>query len=388
MLQLGRQGQLYVVKEAQYGVHPGHVAADALRHINVSPTYDPKNKRHSPEKKQSPGRVARFEGRETGALNTLEALIRPSGTINILPEADEIFEAAFGSKTNVTLATTFSAGATVNGGTVVSSGTLAKHDAVLITCPDGKRRLRFLTADPAANVLAWAPALPTGQAPATGASCKGCLTYKLTTALAISLAISHYLKKTDQSAGFKRGILGLGIDRLGLSFDANEEPRFTVSGPMKTQTTSTTPAQPAGFTSVGGNPPPGTVSELYIGDAAAKYLRMQLDLTNALKVRNDESGTTAASELYRVGYREISMGLDTRAEDEALIYDAAEAGTELAAMAQHGFTEGNIHGFRAPRIEFKVPDTDAGDEEVNWAFQGMLLESADGANDELLFAFA
>lgn len=388
MLNIGRQGQLYVVKESQYGVHPGHAAADAIRHLNFSPTYDPKNRRHSAEKKDSPGRAVRFDSREVATLDTLEALIRPSGTINTAPEADEIFEAAFGSKTNVTLATTFSAGGTESGGTVVSAAGLVKGDGVLITCPDGKRRLRWLTADPAGNVLAWAPALPAGQAPANGAACKGTLTYKLTTPLAISLAVSHYLKKTDQSAGFMRGILGWGVDTFSLSFDANEEPRFTAGGPAKTQTTGTTPAQPGAFTTVGGNPPSGLVSELYIDDTLAKYLKLQIDLTNALTLRNDESGASAATEVYRAGRRDIAIGVDMRVEDEALLYDPAEAGTNVGLTAQHGFTEGSIHGFRVPIFEVKVPPTDDGEEALTWPFKGMALESVDGANDELLFSFA
>lgn len=387
MLELGRLGQLYVVKESAFGVHPGHAATDAVRHQAFSPTYDPKNRRHSTERKQSPGRVVRFDGRETASLDTLEALIRPSGTLNTAPEADEIFEAAFGSKTNVSLATTFNAGATTTGGTVASAGTLAVNDAVLITCQDGKRRVRFLTAV-AGAVLTWAPALPTGQQPATGAACKGVLTYKLTSALAISLAVSHYLKKSDMSAGFKRGILGWGIDTFSLVFDANEEPRFQAGGPAKTQTTSTTPAQPAGFTTVGGNPPSGLVSETLIGDTAIKYLKLQIDLTNAVKLRNDESGASAATELYRAGRRDIAVGVDTRVEDEAVIHDPAEAGTNVALTAQHGFTEGMIHAVRLPIVEFKVPTADDGEEELTWPFKGMALESADGANDELLFAFA
>jgi hypothetical protein len=386
MLQIGRQGQLYVVQEASYGVHPGHAATDAVRHVNFNPTYDPKNKRHSPEKKQSPGRVVRFDGRET-AEATLEALIRPSGTLNTVPEADEIFEAAFGSKTNVILATTFNAGATVSNGTLASGAGLQVNDALLVTCPDGKRRVRFLTSV-AGNDVTWGPDLPAGQAPATGAAAKGCLTYKLTTALAIALAVSHYLKKTDQTAGFKRGIVGWALNQLSLAFDANEEPRFTASGPAKTQTTSTTPAQPGGFTTVGGNPPSGLLSEFLLGDQAAKYLSIQLDLGNAMKLRNDENGASAATEAYRVGYREVTVGFNTRAEDEALAYDLAESGDVVGVFAQHGFTEGNIHAFRAPTVEFKVPSTDDGDEEVNWAFSGMALESADGANDELVFAFA
>jgi hypothetical protein len=387
MLHLGRLGQIYVVKEGAYGTHPGHASADALRHINFGYGYD--STVNSPEKKQSPGRAVRFARRETANLAVLEALVRPSGTIAIAPEADEVFEAAFGAKTNPALTTTMTAGATLGGGTLTSGAGLAFGDAILITCPDGIKRMRFLTAiNTGTGVATWLPTLPAGQIPAAAAAVKSAITYKLTSALAISLAISHYLKKTDLSAGFKRGGLGVGIDKLVLMFDANEEARFQASGPAKTQTTNTTPAPPAAFTTVGGNPPSGLTSDLLIGNTAAKFLKLQLELTNGLRVRNNENGTASAQELYRGGFRDLVCGIDMRVEDETLIYDAAEAGTNLGVMLQQGFTEGNIVALRAPQVEFKVPDTDDGDEEVNWPFKGMPLESADGANDELYFAFA
>jgi hypothetical protein len=382
MLQIGRQGQLYVVREVSYGVHPTHAAADAVRHLNFLPTFDPKNKADSAEKKTSPGRAVRFDRKESATLNTLEALIRPSGTLNTVPEADEIFEAVFGAKTNVTLSTTVSSGGTTTGATVASAGTLAINDFVEIT-RGGVRYLRRLTAV-AGAVLTWTPALPT--AVQNGEAVKGCLTYKLTTALAISLAISHYLKKTDQTAGFKRGLLGAGMDRFTAMFDANEEARFTVSGPAKTQTTGATPAQPGAFTTVGGNPPSGLTAELVIGSTTAKFLKAQAEITNGLKVRNDESGQTSATELYRAGRRDLVLGLDMRAEDEALIYDTAETGGVVPVHLQQGAAEGAMFAFQWPNVEFKVPDTDDPDEEVNWPFKGKPLESADGANDECFFA--
>lgn len=383
MLQLGRFGQVYVVAESAFATHPGHASADAVRHINFQASYDPKNKRHSPEKKQSPGRVVRFDGRETAALTALECLLRPSGTLNTLPEASEIIEAAFGSKTNTALSTTIASGAAVGGCTLTSGAGLAVGDFLSVVVSSVKYAVRLTSV--AGAVVAWAPNLP--SAPSVGAVVKCGITYKLTTALALSLSISHYLKKTDASAGFKRGLLGVGIDKLSLMFDANEEARFTASGPAKTQTTGSTPAAPGAFTTVGGNPPSGMTSRLVIGTATeAKFLKLQAELNNGLKVRNDESATSAATELFRVGRRDITLGLDMRLEDETLIYDQAEAGTNLAVFLQQGFTEGNILALALPQVEFKVPDTDDGDEEVNWPFKGMALESADGANDEAYLA--
>src|SRR6185295_2501900 len=187
-LQLGRQGQLYAVAESTFGTVPAFASADAIRHLNVGFSFDPKNRVHSAEKKTSPGRFVRFDRREIASW-TLEALLRPSGTLNTLPEASEIFEAAFGSKTNLTLSTTVASGGTVNGCVLTSAtGVVAGTTSLLITCPDGKKRVRTVATLVSATVT-WTPALPTGQVPANGAAVKGCTTYNLSTVLTASLAI-------------------------------------------------------------------------------------------------------------------------------------------------------------------------------------------------------
>ena len=394
MLEIGRTGQLYVVAEGTYATHPTHASADAVRHINFKPTLDPKNKRHSAEKKSTPGRAVRFDGRVSAAWD-LSALLRPSGTLNTLPEASEILEAAFGTKQNITLSTTVNAGTGAVGGATLGSTTgLLVGQGVLITCPDGKKRVRRILTLPGANVVTWAPNLPAGQQPADAAAVKGLITYRLSTALALSLSISHYLKKTDAStAGMKRGILGGVVDKFVLTFDANGEAQFQASGPAANMTTGTTPAQPGAFTTVGGNPPSGfSLSELAIGNTTTvKWKKVMFDMSNSMKLRNDEGGsgiTGIATEAYRVGYRDVAVGLDMHVEDETLVYDATEAGTNVALMLQHGFTEGMIHALSLPQVEFKVPDQDDTDDEHQWGFKGMALESADGQNDEAFLYIA
>lgn len=376
-LQIGRKGQTYAKKEASYGVEETLAAANALRHIDLGFGFDPFNRVTSPEKKLSPGPVARFDRKQSAELSTLVALLRPSGTLNTVPEVDPILEAAFGTKTNITLATTVSAtpAPTTTGATVASAGTLAVGDMVLIEVT-GQTGLfvRKLTAV-SGTALTWAPALP--AAPATGDDLKGGITFKLTTALAVSLTIAHYLDN------FNRELLGVGVNSLELSFDANEEPRLTASGPAANQRTGTTQAKPGAFTTVGGNPPSGLVGELLIDDTKYKFKSLSISIANALAVRNQEYGVNAPTELYRNGRREISVSLEAFAETEATLYDLAEAGTRSSLLSQTGRTEGNIIGLYLPKVDWKVPGTDDPDEEVNWSFEGMALETADAKNDEL-----
>lgn len=387
-LELGRLGRLYAGLHSSYGDTPSPASTDALRHIMFLASGDPTNRRNSAEKQASPLHHVRFNGRETAALRQLTALLRPSGTLNTLPEASEVLEAAFGAKTNVTLATTVASSPTTTGATLTSASGLAANDFVLITCQDGVKRARRLTAaNTGTGAVTWAPAL--AQAPATGAAVKAGIKYHMTTGLALSLWFAHYGLKTDGStAGFKRLLKGAAVERFSLNLDATEEAQFTVSGPAQSLIT-TVPSKPAAFTSVGSNPPPGWQTELWIGSTAQKFIKATIDVNTGVRLRNNEAGagsSNAATEAYRATRADISLGLDCRVEDESIIYDNAEAGTNLSVFFQLGFTEGNIIAVALPQVEFKVPDTGDEDEEVNWPFRGMGLGSSDSALDGLFLA--
>lgn len=376
---IGRKGQVFLKKEAAYGTEETLTATEALRHIEVAFGFNPYNRITSPEKKQSPGPVNRFDRKKTAELGNLVALMRPSGVLGTLPEIDPLLEAALGSVVDASAVdTTFSGTPTTTTGSVDAVGALAKGDAVLIgTSHTDSPHVRILTAVSGSD-LTWAPALP--AAPVAADTCKGGLTYKLTTDLAVSLTIAHYV------GAMKRELLGVGIDQLTVTIDANEEPRISAAGPAASQLSGTAQAKPASFTSVGGNPPSGLIGELVIDGTAYLFKTLEVAITNALVVRNQEYGVNTPTEVYRQGRREISLSLETFAETEATLYDKAEAGTNVTLLKQTGRTEGNIVAVYCPRVEFTVPEQDDPDEEVNWSFSGVALESADGQNDELTIA--
>ena len=376
---IGRKGQVYLKKEAAYGVEETLVAANALRHIEVGFGFDPFNRVTSPEKKQSPGPANRFDRKKSAELSTIVGLLRPSGTLNTLPEIDPVLEAGFGSLTNVTLDTTVASAPTTTGATVASAGALAVGDAVLLTVTgEAGPFVRILTAVSGA-ALTWAPALPAAQT--VGDAVKGGITYELATDLAIALTIAHYVPN-----GRNRELLGVGINQLTVGLDPNEEPRISASGPAKEQLSkANVQAQPGAFTTVGGNPPPGHIGELFIDGTLYKHTTGEISIANGLAVRNQELGVNAATELYRQGRREISLSLESFLGDEAL-YDLAEAGTNATFLHQTGKTEGNIVAVYAPKVEWKVPEQDDAEEELKWSFSGMALESVDGANDEISLA--
>lgn len=383
-VQIGRIGQAYVKEEATYGTVPSLTAAEAFRHKALTfPGSDVKNKRSIIEKKASPFTMTqqRTDQRTTAGFN-LNAILRPSGTINTLPEISPFLKAALGSVVNTALSTTVGAASgAVGGATLASAAGMAVGNALLITCPDGKKRVRRITAvNTGTGVTTWSPNLPAGQAPADGAAVKAGTAYKLTSALALSLSIAHYLKNTDASAGLSRVVSGAVVEKLALNFDANDDPMLTISGPAKLLDATNAPAQPGGFTMVGSQPPSGITGEFLFGNTAAKIMKLGIDLSTGIKLRSESYGYSSAEEAYRAGRAEIGCTIDMRTESQTL-YDLAVAGTNTGIFLQTGFTEGNIIAIHMPAVEFAVPDTDDPDDEVNFPFKGMALESSDGALD-------
>lgn len=388
-VQIGRIGQMYPKKETTFGTVPALASTNACRHKSITfPGSDVKNKRQIMERQQSPFALAtQMTDQRTTAGFNFQGVLRPSGTINTVPEVDPFLECGFGAKVNTALATTVSVGTgTVGGATLVSGAGLAVGGALLITCPDGKKRVRQIVTV-AGGVVTWAPNLPTGQQPADGAAVKAALVYKFTQQNLLSLSIAHYLKNTDGTAGLSRVISGAIVDKLQVNFDANDDPMLTCSGPGKLLDAAAAPAQPAGFTMVGSQPPSGLVGELVVANTVTKFMKAGFDLSNALKLRAESYGYSSAEEAYRVGRAEIGVDLQMRAETQTL-YDLAVAGTNTGILVQTGYTEGNIIAVRAPNVLFTVPDTDDADEEVSFPFKGKALESTDGAYDAMVLILA
>jgi hypothetical protein len=406
-LKSGRKGRLYIVEEAGtlggngagYGqVQDGasgsnslSAAARVMRHIDFKATYDPFGRVNSTEKKNSPGQVVDFDRRATASLDTLAGLLRPSGTLGTVPECAPVLKAAFGSVSNVTLATTvMNNGAdsevdpTTTAITVDDATGLAAGQFISVVV-SAKKYVRLITAVAAGNGaapikrLTIAPALP--SAPAVDAVVKAGITYKLTTDLAISLAALYCLPS------WRREVRGIGIDKFSLTLDANSEPSFTASGPaQKELTDAAAVADPTTKTEVGGNPPSGIVGDTLIASTSYLMKKAQFEITNSLKVRNEEYGSNSdtgeASEVFREGRRMIAINLDAFAETPATLHDFAIAGTRKSFFNQTGRTEGNIVVLYLPIVYWKVPDTTAGEGPTDWAFKGEARESADDANDE------
>jgi hypothetical protein len=383
-LSISRQGQAFAKIEASFGVSETLAASNAIRHMSIALDVDNFNRENVNEKKVSPGAsLANRATRRKSADWSLEALLRMGGVVNTAPELDPILVAGFGQKTSRVLATTVASGGTLTGATLTSAGTLAVGDPVLITCPDGRKRVRFL-ATVVGNVVTWSDALPSGQVPANGAAVKGSIRYHLTTALSSSLTIAHYLLKTDQSAGLAREAIGAVVDKLSITLDANAEPMIAASGMAKAVNVAQT--KPGAFTTIGSLPPSGLIGEMLVGGVAMPFLKFKADIDNAMGLRKDEYGYAEATEAYRAGRRAVALSLSAHVDDEATLYTPTRNGSYPALFVQGGDTEGNIFAIRVPNADLKVPKTSDGDNEADWDYTGMALETTDGANDEIALA--
>lgn len=378
--QVGRFGRIYGAQEASYGTSPVLVAGDAVRHLNVKFGQNPRNRVDSPERHSHPSLINRFTRRKT-ADYMISSILWPSGTLNTVPDLDFALEAVFGAKTNVTLSTTVAASPapTATVFTVASVTGLVVGDAVLVNATTGGPQVRWITA---INTLALTVAPALAAAPTSGDTVKGCITYKPTTALLAtgSLCFARYLT----SLSFEMN--GCAPDTLRLTFDANNEVMWELSGPAQKRTR---PAQtdPATFTTVGSQPPSGLTGYLRINATAEEFLTAAVEIRNNITLDNVAYGTSQAQQMYRAKKRSVTINMTTMLSNDVTILDAAEATTDTVAIIQCGLTEGNIIAMYFPTLEIETPaDSDA--EETTQLSYSCVAKGTGSGNNECYLALA
>jgi hypothetical protein len=378
--QIGRLGRVFFAKQSTYGTAPTFAATDALRHTNCVLNKS-LNRVPSQERFAHPSLLSKWLRRTTGDFS-LSGLLYPSGTIGTVPDVDELFEVAFGTKTNITpLSTTIASASTTTGAVVAAATGLTVGQAVLINVTTGSpatgRVLRWLTAV-AGTTLTWAPALP--QAAAVGDTLKSCVNYSLATALPNAVSIGHYMTSTSKEG------TGAVVDMLKILFDANDEVRWEASGPMKDRL-ATAQSQPGSFTTVGSTPPSGLIGGMRWGSGAVDFLKLAITINNTMELDNFNFGTSSAAGFFRKNQRTVNIELTAMLTDDQTLLTAAETGTDSnVLLAQCGQTEGNIVGVYCPNVDLDVPAHPDGEETLELQFSG----SAKGVsgNDELRLAIA
>lgn len=376
--QIGRVGRVYGAQESSYGTSGVLAATDAFRHLNLRFNQNIRNRVNSPERHAHPSQIHRFTRRRT-ADYMVSGILYPSGTINTVSDLDFALEAVFGQKTNVTLSTTVSASPspTATVFTLASVTGLAANQPILINATNGGRQVRWITGLTGSEVTV-APAL--SAAPTAGDSVKGCIGYKLATALGSSLYFAHYLTSHSYEMN------GCAPENFKLTFDNNGEPMFELSGPAQKRTRNAQ-ADPATFTTAGTTPPSGLSGALRVGSAAEEFLKLSIELRNGIALDNVAFGTSQAQAMYRDGKREVLVNIETMVSNDVTLLDAAENTTDLQALVQCGTTEGSIIALLIPALELDTPDDPNADGTMVHSFRGLAKASSTG-NDELYLAVA
>lgn len=377
--QIGRLGKIYAAKESTYGTAATFASTDAIRHLSAALNFS-KNRVPSQERFADPSLRSKWTRRDTANF-LLGGILYPSGVLNTLPDMTDLFECGLGSLRNVTLSTTISSGSTTTGATLASGAGLAVGDAVLINVTTGSpatgRVLRWLTSV-AGAVVTWDPPLP--QAAAVSDTVKGCITYSLATALPNALTIGHYL--TSISKQVNGGV----IEQCKLTFDANNEVLWEVTGPGKTRL-ATAQSAPGSFTVVGTTPPSGLVGSLRFGSVAAEFMKLEIVIGNSMRLADFVFGTSSATDFFRNNKRTVACNITAMLTDSTTLMSAAENATDNNAFCvQCGQTEGSIIGAYGPNLDIDVPDMPDGEETLELTFNG----TAKGVtgNDEFRLAIA
>jgi hypothetical protein len=379
--QIGRTGTVYAAVEASaYGTSVTLASTDAIRHLDVKMNQSSKNRVNSPERHAHPSQVYRFNRRATADW-LIRGILYPSGTLNTLCDNSALLESFFGAKTSVSLSTTIKSGGagTTTADDLTSAGALAVGDAILIANNDGTKSVVVLQTVSSLSVT-WLPALPAVLS--DGNVVKGCVTYKMATAIPAtsSLNIAHYL--TSKSYEIRGGI----PENLRLTVDANDEVMWEMSGPAKNRTRNAQ-SKPGAFTVVGTTPPSGLTGYLQIGATREEFLKASFDLKNGFDVDNMAFGTSETQAYFRKGKREVSCVLDTMDSNDITMEDLGDSNANTTAMVQVGLTEGSIVGIWAPTLELNEADRADGDETLQHSYRG-LCKSVVAGNGELTLILA
>ena len=380
--QVGRLGKVYVKKEITYGVAPTFAATDALRHLAVK-TSASLNRSDSLERRGTPGLRDRFS-RHIQAGFQLDGYLQPSGTIQTIPEAHALLESGFGVEVVGTGSSTVASGPSTTGATVASATGFAAGQMISITELGGATPgvyNRLLT-QVSGSALTWAPALPT--AVAVSDTIKSMVTYKFANELPYAFTLAHYLPNLSVE------VHGNVMQKFSFMFDANDELKFSASGPGKDRIRNAQTV-PGSFTTVG-TPVTGILGAFLFNGVAYQIMKATFEVDNAEELQNDVYGTASALGFYRGGRRKVTFSIDARVTDDVTVITQAEAASDNTLLITCGNLEGKMATLYAPRAEFDVPDSPDGDGALTWSFKGVCKETLAGAggsltagNDELFF---
>lgn len=380
-IQIGRLGQAWGKVQANYTTAPTLASTDAFRHLELDLGINIRNRTNAPDRLTTPDLRRRVSHKTTASWDLKSALMWPSGTLGTAPEHDIFLTNGLGSKAVGTASTTVAASPTPTTSTftVASATGLAVGKLIAVNVTGIGIEVRMISALATAAVTL-SQAL--SAAPTTGDTVKTSVQYTPASNLPASLCLAHYM--TTNGTLLSRQINGCVVDKLGFMFDANDEPKFTAGGPARDQTRPAQ-TQPGAFTTVGTAMPTGMTGDLRISDASYPFLKGNVNVTNGMKLRNAEYGSSKATGYYRAGRRVVEVSFDSYVEDPSVVYALGESTATAPILFQTGNVEGQIVVIYMPKVEFEIPSTPDGENELVWSFKGVALGVS--GNDEIQVAY-
>ena len=386
---------IYVKKESAAGTVPSITADEAIdvisADLSASQTYIQRSDKTG-------NRTFRgiVDGGKRGASFSIDSHLLPSGTAGTAPDADDLFEAAFGSVRSW-------AGANTHGATpcTTTSITFAAAQNLIVgdAISDGNE-IRFITAitggtPGAATAVTIDP--PLTVAPGLGAAIEGTVSYSLAETLP-SVSIFRY---SEPSTALQQ-ILNMGLVEE-VMFELNGDVhsvKFTGPGQQIIDSASfengqgglsSFPAEPASQTR-SAYAVAGHFGQLYLGSSISKFLTIvsaSLSLKNNIGLRSDEFGSQVALG-YTEGIRDVSFAWEVYELDDAAtraLWTAARNRTAIKAFGQMGSTTGKLAGFYIPTLVPQVPSLADSENGRKWRFSSARASNTT-VGGELYFAFA
>lgn len=345
--------QVFVKKETAFAdtTYTGLAATDAVlaRTIQLTAAH---NRVPSREKRATPDYVTALPRMATAGWS-LSAAWQPSGTNGTESDLAPLFEGLMGSKAGSGAVTTVAASPspTVTGFTVASPTGMAVGDIIVVTLTTGREATRITNIATAA--LTVSPAL--SAAPASGAAAVCGVSYKLTTAAPPTLAVCNFMGSLEEA------VIGALVESAQVTFAKSDEVLVSFTGPgakyLGQGTASLT--NPGSQTTVGA-PINGLIADANVNGYVFKVTGVNVSLSNALALRDQDLGEAYATEVFRGDRRTATVEASFYVEDTRIM-DLATAFTKGGLSLVMGGTNGSMLAMVAPLVEWEIAPLPAGE---------------------------
>lgn len=306
-LAYGWQEEVFAAEETSYGIPAFPTGSDAFRVISTDfPLEQPRAYRAD----KQPGRdyTARITGRKEGRFSILKHVI-PSGTPGVYPDAHLLWKSAFGSAASANGSCVYSLLEAANpsltilraAGPITEAIYGAVVDQVRVTTGGGQNAQALFSGFYKDRLVAGQSALAANVA--TGG---------------VTLTVAP--GDGDKYSPGARIVLGGSENATVSSVNATDSRLILSSGVAGAHPTgaSVLPYKPTASTS--GVPVYGISGQVVLGGSALTVISSRIELSNRLRLRNDEYGTDSATQVVHPQRRTVTFEHQVHLGADQLVY--------------------------------------------------------------------